>query len=49
VLVQQFNVSPVNPAVAVPPAPIAQGAPDPAHMDRYIPHRCRGDHAEPPA
>jgi putative spermidine/putrescine transport system substrate-binding protein len=37
VLVQQFNVSPVNPAVTVPAALIAEGAPDPAHMDRYIP------------
>ena len=36
VLVQQFNVSPVNPAVSVPPDLIAKGAPDPAHMDRYI-------------
>jgi len=36
ILVEQFNVSPVNPAVSVPAALIAQGAPDPAHMDRYI-------------
>jgi putative spermidine/putrescine transport system substrate-binding protein len=36
VLVEQFNVSPVNPAVPVSAALIAQGAPDPAHMDRYI-------------
>ncbi len=36
VLVQEFSVSPVNPAVTVPPELIAKGAPDPAHMDRYI-------------
>ena len=36
VLVREFSVSPVNPAVSVPPDLIAKGAPDPAHMDRYI-------------
>src|SRR5258707_1195262 len=36
VLVEQFSVSPVNPAVPVPPALIVRGAPDPANMDRYV-------------
>jgi putative spermidine/putrescine transport system substrate-binding protein len=36
VLVSQFSVSPVNTSVKVPPEIIAAGAPDPAHMDRYI-------------
>lgn len=36
-LVHEFSVSPVNPAVKVPPELIAKGAPDPAHMERYVP------------
>ena len=36
VLVDQFSVSPVNTAVPVSAELIAQGAPDPAHMERYV-------------
>jgi putative spermidine/putrescine transport system substrate-binding protein len=37
ILVEQFKASPVNKEVAIPPELIAAGAPDPAHMERYLP------------
>jgi putative spermidine/putrescine transport system substrate-binding protein len=37
ILVEKFKASPVNPAVEVPAALIAAGAPDPHAMSRYLP------------
>jgi putative spermidine/putrescine transport system substrate-binding protein len=37
ILVEKFKASPVNKEVAIPADLIAAGAPDPSHMERYLP------------